>query len=220
MEYVAFLMDKNPDAWKLKRFWLGHSIRLSAADRAFFQDLARVRIIASADANQHHFVQTKTDASRRLNRFVELGLLKSHRVTQPGKGVFTAYSFDHPEFAKAWGGKPAVIGAKRNALHEVIVSKLFFAANRPDSFKVESDLKDDERLCYQLPGANKPMLPDAQYIDAAGELVAVEADSGHYTLSQVKQKQAAWSSIKQVWGQPMRANCKIVENSSISVIKL
>jgi hypothetical protein len=55
------------------------------------------------------------------------------------------------------------------------------------------------------------MRPDALYTDAAtGEMVLVEADSGHYNQSQINAKVARWRAAgltRQVWAQPQHASC-------------
>lgn len=210
---------KNPENRKLKTFWKGQSIRLSDADRAFFSDLSKVRIIATTEADQFHFSKNKSGSQDRLERFVELGLLKRHSVFQPGKGSYRAYSFQDSDFARAWGGKTATIGAKRTTLHEVVVSKLYFAMDRPDSFQLEAQLSDTQRDCFRPLGASKPMAPDAVFTNSQGQMVAIEADSGQYTQSQVQKKMRAWAGIAQVWGQPLKASARIRENAGISVFR-
>lgn len=212
-------MVNNPESYKLKSFWQGQGIRLSDSDRAFFQDLARVRIIGSGDANQFHYKKHHFGCKSRLEKFVRLGLIQKHSIHHPGKGHYYAYSFASHDFAKAWGGKTAVVGAKRTALHEVIVSKLYFAVGQPSSFKLESQLNSDERECFREKGASKPMAPDAIMRDEYGNIVALEADSGQYTKGQVNKKMNAWSGIKQIWGQPLRAAARIVSTTSVSVMR-
>lgn len=212
-------MVRNPENYKLKSFWQGQSIRLSDSDRSFFQDLARVRIIGEGDADQFHYKDRKAGCKNRLEKFVRLGLIQKYNIHHPGRGHYHAYSFSNQDFAKSWGGKTPVIGAKRTALHEVMVSKLYFAVGQPLSFKLESQLNAKERECFREEGASKPMAPDAIMRDEYGNIVALEADSGQYTKSQVNKKMNAWSGIKQVWGQPLRAAARIESNESISVMR-
>lgn len=212
-------MIRNPSSHKLKHFWQGQSIRLSESDRSFFQDLARVKIVSAPDADSFHFSNHKTGGSKRLEKFVHLGLIEKQRIHHPGRGSYLAYSFANESFAKKWGGKMLVTGAKRTALHEVMVSKLYFATGRPETFKLESQLSDKERALFKKVGASKPMAPDAIFLDGSGEVVAVEADSGQYTKGQVMNKMSAWSGIKQIWGQPLRAAARIQQSHSVAVMR-
>src|SRR5690554_7652951 len=91
--------------------------------------MAKVRIIDEQDAG-HHYQNRKTPAFKRLDRLADAGILKRVDVFQPGRGNFKAYTFANKDVARVMGGKLPTIGSKRNALHEVITSKLFYAADR------------------------------------------------------------------------------------------
>jgi hypothetical protein len=209
---------KNVRASTLKKYTDSSNIRLSSADRDFLSDLARVRIIDEKDADSHHYQKSRSKASRRLDKLSDAGILEKREVFQTGRGKFNAYTFKNQKVAGLFGGKTALIGSKRNAFHEVVTSKLYFAKGRPDSFTIEADFtksqKDSFRLGQGLIAGRDICLPDAIFIEN-GEMVAVEADSGQYTQSQIRSKQAAWAGIKQVWGQPSKAAARVHGNAEV-----
>lgn len=202
----------NVRAGTLKKYIADGKLRLSADDRAFLTDLSKVGIIAESDAQKHHFQERKTAAVRRLDRLCEAGVLESHTVNQPGKGTYKAYSFKTERIATLFGGHKPTIGRKRNVLHEVIISRIFFAEGRPDSFVVESKFSKNQRELFTVAGGTMSgrdaCFPDAMFV-RGGEIVVVEADSGHYNKSQILNKQLAWADYKQVWGQPAKASARV-----------
>lgn len=208
---------RNARTTTIKKYVGDGNFRLSVDDRAFLADLAKVRIIDAADADRHHFGDRKTPAERRLEKLCEVGILERVTVNQPGRGKFKAYQFAHDRVATLFGGKRPVIGRKRNALHEVITSKIYFAEGRPSSFVVEGDFNKSQRELFQV--ANQTLsgrescTPDAMFI-RDGEIVVVEADSGQYNKNQIVYKQAAWQGFRQVWGQPARASAR-VDNATV-----
>ena len=192
----------------LKQYISDSTIRLSDADRALFSDISRVRIVDESDAGVHYSGR-KTPASSRLDRLVEAGILKRVDVYQPGRGNFKAYQFANEDVARVMGGKLPTIGAKRNALHEVITSRIYFAAGRPDSFTLEADFSRDEKAFFSTRSVDGgSVLPDAVYYKN-GEMVVCEADSGQYSSSQIASKQAGWTGLKQVWGQPSQSAARV-----------
>lgn len=192
----------------LRQYIKDDKIRLTDADRALFSDLAKVRIVDEKDAG-FHYENRKTPASKRLDRLAEAGILKRVDVFQPERGNFKAYQFANKDVARIMGGKLPSIGSKRNALHEVITSKLYYAVGRPDSFKLEADLsKDEKKLFSTMSVDGTSCLPDAVFYQG-GQMVICEADSGQYTSTQIASKQAGWSGIKQVWGQPSVAAARV-----------
>lgn len=201
---------KNVRTRTLKKH-VGGNLKLSANDRAFLHDLSIVGIIDEHSANHHHYSNVHKDAAKRLDRLCEYGVLERTMVHQRGKGSFKSYTFANDKVAKLFGGKRLILGGRRNAHHEVILSKIYFAEGRPESFKVESQLTSKEKDLFKkiAPTGSDYCLPDAIYYDEGGELVAVEADSGQYTQSQVKAKQTAWTGLKQVWGQPQKASARV-----------
>ena len=213
-----FSRMKNTRSSTLRQYISDQKLRLSDADRAFLSDLAVVRIIDESDADSHHFQGRKTKSSRRLDKLCDSGLLECKRVFQPGRGEFKAYTFKTDKIASLFGGKRPSIGAKRNALHECITSRLFFAEGRPDSFILEADFsksqKDLFRVGQGVVAGREICLPDALYVSNGGEIVVVEADSGQYTKSQIRAKQAAWVGMKQVWGQPNKAFARVTDGST------
>jgi predicted transcriptional regulator len=188
------------------------NFRLTQADREFLADLAKVRIVDEKDAGAHHYQGRKTPASRRLDKLCEVGILEKTQVNQPGRGNFKAYQFKTDKMASLFGGKRPVIGRKRNALHEVICSKIYFAEGRPDTWMVEGDFKKEHHELFQV--GNKTLtgrdscIPDAMFV-RDGRVVAVEADSGQYNQTQIMSKHAAWNGFDQVWGQPAKASARV-----------
>lgn len=189
--------------------------RLSTKDRAFLKDLAKTQIVALDDAKAFHYGDRPRFAEKRLDKLCDVGLLKKVEVTQPGKGTFMAYHFKEPKAAKLFRGKVPAIGRKRNALHEVITSKLYFAEGRPSSWTLESDFDKDTKKLFKLSSGVKSgtgrgsVLPDAIYRSSRGTLVVVEADSGQYNQKQIQSKQAMWGDFEQVWGQPSKAAARV-----------
>ena len=197
----------------------GGNFRLSADDHAFLTDLQRVRIIAETDANNTHYSNRKTTASKRLNKLVEAGLLKKLEITVPGQGVLGAYSFADEHVAAKYSSKMPNISRMRNGHHELIVSRLFFAEGRPDTFKIEADFCDADMEVFRRAGesVSEMATPDAMYLSVHGEPVVIEADSGQYNSTQIKNKVSAWAGFKQVWGQP-RVRKSAVENYCDAVV--
>lgn len=197
----------------------GGNFRLSNDDREFLADLVKVRMISESDANDTHYAGRKTSASKRLNKLVDEGLLKRTDITVPGQGKIKAYSFADESVARKYGAKLPKISRMRNGYHELIVSRLYFAEGRPESYKIEADFSDADMNRIRRPGESKSemAIPDAMYLDRSGRPVVVEADSGQYNSTQIKQKISAWSDHKQVWGQP-QARKSAVENFSDAVV--
>lgn len=192
-----------------------NNFRLSQEDRAFLRDLAKVKIIDLKDANQFHYSNRQSGAKQRLDKLASLGILTARDIQQPGRCQFRTYEFSNEKIAKTFGGSKAIIGSKRSALHEVLSSKVYFAKGRPDSFKTSSDFKKDDLQRFYRLANGKVILPDAMYSDDQGELVIIEADSGHYTKRQVLDKQLAWRGIKQIWSQPSRASAKVAGGAEV-----
>lgn len=192
----------------LKQYINDATIRLTDADRALFADLAKVRIVDEADAG-FHYQGRKTPPAARLDRLADAGILKRVDVFQPGRGNFKAYQFANADIARVMGGKLPSIGSRRNALHEVITSRLYFAVGRPESFRLEADLTKEERKKFASMSVDgTSCLPDAVFY-SNGNMVVCEADSGQYTSSQIASKQAGWRDYQQVWGQPGRAAARV-----------
>lgn len=207
---------KNVRTATLRKYIEDGTIRLSKNDREFLRDLAKVSIIDARDAEAHHYKSYKTSAERRLDKLCAAGVLERVDVNQPGRGKFKAYAFRTPKVASLFGGKKPIIGRKRNSLHEVLTSKLYFAEGRPETFKLESQFTQKEREMFKLSAPSltnrNSALPDAMYINAGGEIVVCEADSGQYNKTQIRSKQAAWKGFKQVWGQPGKAAARVTDS--------
>ena len=203
---------RNVRANTLKKYLTETNFKLSKEDREFLADLAKVHIIDEKDAGKHHYKNRKTGAAKRLDRLCEIGLLEVQPVVQPGRGKFKAYHFKTDRIAALFGGKRPIIGRKRNALHEVITSRIYFAEGRPESFVTESAFTKEQRALFDVEGktlnGRDACLPDAIFV-RNGEVVIVEADSGQYSKAQIENKQAAWRGFQQIWGQPAKASARV-----------
>lgn len=193
---------RNPKTSTLLRHaQSGVSVRLLGADRCFLRDLSRVQILSSDLADQHHYAHLKGRSNRSLERLETAGIITSKTLHIAGEKPTVIYQFANEAVARAYGGGLPVTGAKRTDYHELITSRAYFALGRPDDFRVASRMTRDEiDLC-------RDTRPDAIYTDpATGEMVVVEADSGHYTRRQIIEKVSKWSSagLRQVWAQPAR----------------
>lgn len=213
-------MAGNPKTARLIRLvGTNTNIRLSAADRSFLKDLSRVQLISSDLADKNHYAHLKGLSGRSLDRLEKAGLIISKQLYQPGAALVKSYQFANKSIAGAFGGKLPVTGAKRTDLHELITSRAYFALGRPGTFKLATEFSKAEiALCGS-------MRPDAIYTDTTtGEMVAVEADSGHYSQSQIKAKVAKWRAAglnRQVWAQPMHSrSAQVPPLPGISVMRL
>ncbi|EAR07567.1 hypothetical protein [Reinekea blandensis] len=202
---------------RLKR-QTGGTFRLTRRDQSFLQDLAKVRVIAVEDADRFHYSDNKSGARKRLDQLTKQGLLQVVEYQSPGKGAQRAYTFADQKIARAYkSGLPSL--GRRNAFHEVLTSRMYFAEGRPDSWKLEADMSRDEANLFRQEGQSMSDVakPDAMYVDGTGQLVAVEADSGQYNKTQIQRKIDAWQGIKQVWGQPAKRNSAIENYSDVTV---
>ncbi len=204
------ITGKNVRTSTLRKY-LNGDIRLTERDREFLSDLSRVQIIDKQDALNVHF--KTANSSKRLDSLCKAGVLERIEVNQPGRGRFKAYHFKTDKIASLFGGRKPAIERKRNALHEVITSKIFFAENRPKSFVVEGNFTKEQNELFKLSSPSltgrNSSIPDAMYVNASGEIVVCEADSGQYNKTQIRSKQAAWKGFKQVWGQPAKAGARV-----------
>ena len=192
----------NPKINRLKRLaGCTAEIRLHAADREFLKDLSRVQLLSSDLAAKHHYPHLKGGATPSLARLEAAGLIRSKTLGFTDRKPTKIYEFSSKAMARAWGGSLPIIGAKRNELHELITSDLYFKCGRPADYRLAAQFTDRD---ISRVGQHRP---DALYTDAAtGELVAVEADAGNYRKHQIIKKLAAWDSVglkRIVWGQPL-----------------
>lgn len=193
----------------------GHdkSVRLLAADRSFLKDLSRVGIIDAETASRHSYSHLKNGSERSLQRLEDAGLIQSKKIVQNNK-VYKTYTFSSKEVARAWGGNIPNIGSRRMEFHELVTSRLYYKLDKPTDFRIASDfVKHDELLCGDS-------LPDAMYSNDDGEIVFVEADSGHYSKTQISKKMRQWSNFKQVWGQPTRPSCHVRPSRNVTVFNI
>jgi hypothetical protein len=196
----------------------GVSVRLLEADRAFLRDLSKVQILSSSLADQHHYGHLKGRSTRSLGRLEAAGIITSKALHIAGEKPTTVYQFANEAVARAYGGGLPVTGAKRTDYHELMTSRAYFALGRPDDFRVAARMSRDEiDLC-------RDTRPDAIYTDAdTGELVVVEADSGHYTQRQINEKMGKWSSagLRQVWAQPAKGvTANVPAARAVQVLRL
>ena len=210
---------KNVRTATLRKYIESGTLRLSKNDREFLKDLAKISVIDEKDADKFHYKNMKTKSSRRLDDLCKAGVLEKIDVNQPGRGRFKAYTFRSEKVAKLFGGEKVKVGRKRNALHEVITSKLYFAEGCPETFKLEARFTKDERELFKLsaPSLTNRLsaLPDAMYVKPDGSIVVVEADSGQYNKQQIVSKQSAWTGFEQVWGQPQKAAARVTDNARV-----
>jgi hypothetical protein len=194
-------------------------VRLLAADRAFLKDLAKVQIVSGDLATKHHYSHLKGGSLGSLERLEKAGLITSRMLYTPNSAPVKTYQFANKSIASAYGGKLPTIGAKRSDLHELMTSRAYFELGRPESFKVASDFSKSEiAACGSL-------RPDAIFVDGEnGEMVIVEADSGHYNQKQVNEKINRWRNAglnRQVWARPAGINCaRVPAFSGIQVMSL
>jgi hypothetical protein len=191
------------------------SIRLLAADRVFLRDLARVNLLSSDHAAKYHYTHLKGGATKSLKRLESAGLVTGktlHIADQPSVKI---YQFSNKQIARAWGGSLPITGAKRNELHELIASDLYFKCGRPSDYRLAADFSDNDIAAV---GGCRP---DALYTDpSTGELVAVEADAGHYSKQQILQKIARWESVglnRFVWEQPQHIWSRVPRLENITL---
>ncbi len=195
------------------------NVRLSAADRGFLSDLARVQIISSDLADQYHYDHLKGGSAGSLARLEKAGLISHKIMNQAGSVPIRTWQFASAPIAKAYGGRLPVTGAKRTDFHELMTTRAFYALDRPGDFRLAAVMTRAEiARC----GSHRP---DAVYTDpGSGDLVLVEADSGQYSQSQIKDKMARWRAAgltRQVWAQPARGVCSNVPRlPGIDVMRL
>jgi hypothetical protein len=187
-------------------------VRLHAADRAFLRDLSRVQLVSADMASTHHYSHLKGGAARSLERLEQAGILTSKTLQLvPNERPARLYQFANQGVARAYGARLPVTGAKRNDLHELLTAQAYFACGRPDDFRLA------DRLTREEINAMGELRPDAVYTDPdTGEVILVEADSGHYTKSQVGKKMNTWRArgfARQVWAQPAGRTCAVVPTS-------
>jgi hypothetical protein len=190
-------------------------LRLLAADRQFLRDLARVNLLSNEHAAKYHYTHLKGGATRSLNRLEAAGLVEGKTLRVAGRPPMKIYQFSSRSMARAWGGSLPITGAKRNDLHELISSDIYLKLGRPADFRLAASFSDAD--IATVGGCR----PDALYTDVeSGELVVVEADSGHYTKRQILHKIARWESVglsRFVWGQPHYASARVPGLENISV---
>ncbi len=189
------------------------AIRLLESDRAFLKDLSRVGIIDADIASHHHYSHLKNGSERSLNRLEQAGLIRSKIVVQNNR-TYKTYTFASKEIARAWGGNIPTIGSRRMDYHELVTSRLYFQLDKPGDFRIASHFSSSDHLiCGDT-------MPDAIYTNTEGEIVFVEADSGHYSKTQILKKMRQWQHFKQVWGQPMKPSCRVIASQNVSVFTI
>jgi len=210
------MSQPNPKTNRLKRIaGATIEIRLLAADRVFLKDLSRVNLLSTDHAAKYHYAHLKGGADRSLKRLEAAGIIKSKILGFSDRPPVKIYEFSSKAMARAWGGSLPITGAKRNDLHELITSDLYLKLDRPADYRLAANFTKAD---ISAVGGCRP---DALYTDTTtGELVAVEADSGHYSKHQIIKKIAAWESVglnRIVWGQPQHAAARIPVLAKISV---
>jgi len=210
---------------------LPEGLRLTARDRAFFADLAKVGVIDVANASAHHYAENKSGAGRRLDKLVSAGLLNRADIIDPSAGQVAVYSYKNDRVARAFGGRAVHTGPNRTTYHELLVSRTYFDVGCPEDFRtaIQFDTQELARFGARLPTpptlrqtphglTGEAAIPDALYTDAEGALVVVEADAGHYTTRQIQHKQDRWGQYKQLWAQPARAHARVTPTDDVDVL--
>lgn len=207
------LKQRHPKTKKLLNLTASDTrVRLLPADRAFLRDLSRLQILSGVIASNNHYHHLKGGSRRSLRRLEKAGIIQKKLCFIRGRGVTPLYQFANEKLAQAWGGRMPEIGAKRNELHELITAELFYKTGQPEDFRLSNRMTEQEIAAF------KGHRPDAVFTDeASGELVAVEADSGHYNRQQIKTKLALWQGHKQVWGQPQSVSARVPALPEITV---
>ncbi len=209
-------MDKNPRTGRLlEKAGSTLNIRLSQADRAFLRDLSKALIIDAQVADSLHYAGRAAGARRRLDKLVEAGILQRIEIGAPkGMKKVTAWQFANRSVARAWGGDVPGVGTNRSHYHELLAGRAYFELGRPDDFKLAHQFTRDDQLLF---GGTEP---DAIARNARGEVIFVEADSGHYTKTQIRQKQQAWEGVRQFWIQPRKAMAVVPVCDGIGVVRV
>lgn len=208
---------KNPRTRTLLKLTGGKaSIRLLGADRSFLRDLARLGFIDARSASTYHYAHLHGGCERSLARLERAGLIRGKRVRANGEEI-KAYEFASREVAKAWGGAIPVVGARRSELHELVTSRLYYALGCPTDFRIEAHFSETDQ---RLVGLDQKFKPDAMFTDGDGQIVFVEADSGHYSKSQIRKKMTRWRGFKQVWGQPATACARVPAEANVAVVRV
>lgn len=192
-------------------------LRLSQADRHFLGDLARVHILSDALADQHHYNDGRQRRARdRLAVLVDAGLLTRQTIYDRQLRPHTVYQFANAKVAKAFGGHYQRNNINRSDYHELLTAQAYFALGCPDSFRVAGQFSEQDYLTAG--DMHRAALPDAMFENDDGHCVFVEADSGHYTTRQIRDKQRAWGQRSQVWIQPQRAHARVKTQAHVNVI--
>ena len=215
-----------------RRHGIDASIRLTKRDRAFLADLAKVGVIDVSTADRFHYAENASGSAKRLEKLAAAGILKRADIIDPSHGRISVYSFADGSVARSFGGRAAYTGSNRTTYHELLVSRAYFDLGRPEDFKLASRFSAKEMSQFGAAApvpphlrdaqthhavASEAAIPDAVFTDSNGQLVVVEADSGHYTTRQIRQKQSQWSGYRQVWVQPARPHAKVKPAENVNV---
>ena len=193
-------------------------VRLTAEDRAVLADLSKVGVIAADDAAAHYYQGRATGPLRRFDRLARAGILRAHVAHAPDGTTTRVYGWGSDGVAKAHGARMIKHQATRSLYHEVLVSKVYFRQGRPDSWSLIGDANKKELRALPGFGASDEVLPDAIFRSADGSQVMVEADSGHYSSTQIKEKMAAWGGCRQIWIQPSISHARVPAGKHIQRI--
>ncbi len=191
------------------------NIRFSDADRSFLRDLGKAGIVDLETANQYHYSGRQSGGSRRLDKLCDAGIIE--RIEIGGinnRGPIQSYRFATNSVARSFGGQMATFGTNKGALHEWLVGRAYFELDRPDGFRVAARFVSSD---IHLFGS---AAPDAVAQLDNGDIVLVEADSGHYTKVQIMKKQHAWSGHRQYWIQPKNAMTVVPINKGITATRI
>ncbi|TDA70188.1 MAG: hypothetical protein D9V47_02120, partial [Clostridia bacterium] len=168
--------------------------QITIRDQAILTDLARCRVLSFEQLKNAYWPKAKERTCReRLERLEKAGYL-ARAVAPPGErpgNALEAY------YLRAKGrratGAPRLFLTPGNAeevAHQVRANQVYF------------ELTEEEKATWtvgELLEAKGRQAPDARFVSQDGEVVYVEADTGHYKRHQVLEKLAAWGGTRQVW---------------------
>ena len=120
--------NQNPKTARLIRLTGSQAtIRLSAADRGFLRDLARLQLISSDLADRHRYGHLKGASVRSRSHLRAAGLITGKLLNRTGSFPLRTYPFARCAIAKAYGGRLPATGAKQTELHELMTTRAHYA---------------------------------------------------------------------------------------------
>lgn len=180
-------------------------VKLTERDKSILTDLARCRVLSFMQISAMHFPHAKERTCReRLEKLVKAGYLG--KTTVPAeKAVAWLDVYYLEKKGKRWATGPeggfdskyvfANPGKYDEILHQVRTNEVYLMLTENE----KATWKIGDVLEIELGTARKGSdvcVPDAVFSNESGSLVYVEADTGCYTASQIRERAAAFSGIK------------------------